>query len=433
MYYTFKSIKSVCLSYLEKSGKGGAFLDERNRNISDTFGKYNNTAGEVKIVSSSMWEPISAGKSSSVQATPSKKNPSQKSRASVPAKAPAKNSSAKKKASAKKDKTAGTLISQGKPDKKSKPAAKKKSQAKKAPASRTPKGRDMRKDAREQQKHREELFKFRETYQNELKNQRNHDEISQLRNQNKRKKLKIKNAVTIGLVLVFALVFIVIYCYSRGALIENVIIDGASVYSAQEIQQAAGITKGKNMLSLRESKVRRALTKQLPYIKDVSVEYDLPDTLVLTVKETYDKYVISTASGWLTLDSDGKVVSDTKTNITSGLFCAEGFDYQSFETGDTYKPEGMNAERFGILEEIATLFEKNEIVDTAVINLANIQDVVITVDGAIAVYLGDCKNLEEKIPYASGIIAQVRDMGKKGYIDMRFDLGYFKPGSMTIQ
>ena len=93
----------------------------------------------------------------------------------------------------------------------------------------------------------------------------------------------------------------------------------------------------------------------------------------------------------------------------------------------------MNAERFGILEEIATLFEKNEIVDTAVINLANIQDVVITVDGAIAVYLGDCKNLEEKIPYASGIIAQVRDMGKKGYIDMRFDLGYFKPGSMTIQ
>ena len=293
-------------------------MDERNRNISDTFGKYNNTAGEVKNVSSSMWEPISAGKSSSVKSEPAVKNPSQKSRASASAKAPAKKSSAKKKTAAKKDKTAGTLISQGKPDKKSKPTAKKKSQAKKAPVSRTPKGRDMRKDAREQQKHREELFKFRETYQNELKNQRNHDEISQLRNQNKRKKLKIKNAVTIGSVLVFALVFIVIYCYSRGALIENVIIDGASVYSAQEIQQAAGITKGKNMLSLRESKVRRALTKQLPYIKDVSVEYDLPDTLVLTVKETYDKYVISTASGWLTLDSDGKVVSDTKTNITSG-------------------------------------------------------------------------------------------------------------------
>lgn len=429
MYYTFRSIKSVCFLYLEKSGKGGAFLDERNRNISDTFGKYNNTAGEVKNVSSSMWEPISAGKTEA-----EKKNSASNSKASAPAKAPARNTSAKKKKpSPKKDKTAGTLISQGMPDKKKKSAVRKKSSGKRAPVSRTPKGRDMRKDAREQQKHRDELFKFRETYQNELKNQRNHDEISQRRNQNKRKKLKIKNAVTIGAVLVFALIFIVLYCYSRGALIENVIIDGASIYSAQEIQQAAGITKGKNMLSLREGSVRRELTKKLPYIKDVSLEYDLPDTLVLTVKETYDKYAIATSSGWLTLDSDSKVVADTKTEIKSGLFCAEGFDYQSFETGDSYKPEGVNAERFEILEAIAALFEKSEIVDSAVINLANTEDVIVTVDGEIAVYLGDCENLEEKIPYASGIIAQVRDMGKKGYIDMRFDLGYFKPGSMTIQ
>lgn len=434
MYYTFRSIKSVCFLYLEKSGKGGAFLDERNRNISDTFGKYNNTAGEVKNVSSSMWEPISAGKSSAVQPDSAQKNPARNSRTPATEKAPANNSSVKKKkASAKKDKTAGTLISQGMPDKKKKSAARKKPAGKKPPVSRTPKGRDMRKDAREQQKHRDELFRFRETYQNELKNQRNHDEISQRRNRNKRKKLKIKNAVTIGSVLVFALVFIVIYCYSRGALIENVIIDGATVYSAQEIQQAAGITKGKNMLSLREGRVRRELTKKLPYIKDVSLKYDLPDTLMLTVRETYDKYVIATPSGWLTLDSDSKVVADTKTEIKGGLFCAEGFDYQTFEAGDSYKPEGVNAERFEILEEITRLFEKSEIVDTAVINLANTEDVIVTVDGEIAVYLGDCKSLEEKIPYASGIIAQVRDMGKKGYIDMRFDLGYFKPGSMTIQ
>lgn len=415
-------------------------MNDRNRNISDTFGKYNTTAGEVKDVSSSMWEPISAGKGNSGStASVQKNNPASNAYGAARAKAPSKATPAKKKtASAKKDKTAGTLISQGKPEKKSRasskktPAAKKPS-AKKAPVSRTPKGRDMRKDARENQKHREELLKFRETYQQELKNQRNHDEISRSRNQKKRKKLKIKNALTIGAVLVFALIFIVLYCYSRGALIENVIIDGASIYSAQEIQQAAGISRGKNMLSLRESRVRRDLTKKLPYIKDVDVKYDLPDTLVLTVRETYDKYVIDTGSAWLTLDSDGKVVSDTKAEVKSGLFHAEGFDYQEFEAGDKYKPEGMNAERFKILEEMTRLFEKNEIVDSAVIRLDNTEDVVVTVDGEIAVYFGDCKDLEEKVPYASGIIAQVRDMGKKGYIDMRFDLGYFKPGSMTIQ
>ena len=421
-------------------------MDERNRNISDTFGKYNSTGYEVKNVSSSMWEPISAGKSSSSKpAQANKATASENSAVAKKGKAPSKSTkpAKKKPSSAKKDKTAGTLISEGKPDKKSKSAQKKVSAQtsqvkkapvkKKAPLSRTPKGRDMRRNAREQQKHREELFKFRETYQNELKNQRNHDEISQLRNRSKRKKLKIKNALTIGAVLVFALVFILLYSYSRGALIETVIIDGASIYSAQEIQQAAGISAGKNMLSLREKKVRRDITKKLPYIKDVKMEYDLPDTLLLTVKETADKYVIATESGWLTLDSDGKVVADVKTEIVSGLFCAEGFDYQAFETGDDYEPQGVNTERYKILREMVTLFEKNEIVDTAVISLKNTEDVIVTIDGKIAVYFGDCKNLEEKVPYASGIIAQVREMGKKGYIDMRFDLGYFKPGSMTIQ
>lgn len=412
-------------------------MDERNRNVSDTFGKYNNAQSELKNVSSSMWEPISAGKSASAPSAPVQKNsPPQKGKTT---KKPS--VATKKKTAPKKDKTADTLISQGKPDKKSKASSKKpsaksvhekKKPAPKKPPSRTPKGRDLRKDARENQKHREELFKFRETYHNELKNQRNHDEISQARNQNKRKKLKIKNALTIGSVLVFALIFIVLYCYSRGALIETVIINGANIYSAEEIQQAAGISAGKNMLSLREKKVRRDITKKLPYIKDVTMEYDLPDTLKLTVKETADKYIIATDSGYLTLDSDGKVVSDAKTKVTSGLFCAEGFDYQSFETGEDYEPQGLNAERFRILCEMVTLFEKSGIVDTAVISIGNIENVVVTVDGKIAVYFGDCKNLEEKVPYASGIIDQVRDMDKKGYIDMRFDLGYFKPGSMTI-
>ncbi len=426
-------------------------MDEKNRNVSDTFGKYNSTHSELKNVSSSMWEPISAGKSTGTSSAPAKE------KAASPKKRPPEKtvSGAKKKASGK-DKSAGTLISQGRPDKKSrsvagKPAsetaakktsspgksgsaaAAKKKSAPKKPASRTPKGRDLRKDARENRKHREELFKFRETYQQELKNQRNHDEISHIRNKSKRKKLKIKNALTIGAVLTFALIFIVLYCYSRGALIENVIIEGAHIYSEQEIQQAAGISAGKNMLSLREKKVRRDITKKLPYIKDVTMEYDLPDTLLLTVKETADKYVIATDSGQLTLDSDGKVVSDAKTEIKSGLFCAEGFDYQAFETGDDYEPEGVNAERYRILCEMVTYFEASGIVDTAVITLSNTENVIVTVDGKIAVYFGDCKALDEKVPYASKIIEQVRALGKKGYIDMRYEDGYFKPGSMTIQ
>lgn len=425
---------------------GGVLMDDRNRNISDTFGQYNN-AGEVKNVSSSMWEPISAGKSSASQ--PRQQN---RSTASAGGKNTSKPSSAKKKAS---EQTRGrksasssrqSLISEGKPlQKKNKPSSetgkknsnpkqsKKNTAAKKPAQSRTPVGRDMRDDSRQQQKHREELFKSREDYQRQAKSGKSHDEISRSRNKNKRKKLKIKNAVTIGAVLLFGIVFIVLYSYSRGALVENIIIDGGSVYSAEEIYQAAGISKGKNMLSLREKKVKRDITRKLPYIKDVKMNFDLPDTVILTVKGTSDKYVISGTNAWLTLDTDGKVVSDKKQKLKSGLFRAEGFDEQFFEQGDTYKPEGANKERYKLMEKIVTLYEKSEVVDSAVINLQNTSDVSVIIDEKIAVYFGDCDNLEEKIPYSSGIIQQVRAAGTSGYIDMRFDLGYFKSGSMTIQ
>ena len=291
----------------------------------------------------------------------------------------------------------------------------------------------MREDARQQQKHREELFRSREDYQRQKKDGRSPDEISRSRNKNKRKKLKIKNAVTIGAVLLFGIVMIIGYCYSRGAHVENIIIDGVRIYTPEEIHQAAGISKGKTMLSLREKKVRRDITRKLPYIKDVKMDFDLPDTVILTVKGTFDKYVITGTTGWLTLDSDGKVVSDKKQKLSEGMFRVDGFDQQFFEQGDTYEPEGGNKQRYKLMEKIVSLYEKNGVVKSATINLQNPSDVSVVIDDKVTVYFGDCDNLEEKIPYSSGIIQQVRAAGKSGYIDMRFDLGYFKPGSMTIQ
>ncbi len=421
-------------------------MDDRNRNISDTFGQYNN-AGQIKNVSSSMWEPISAGRSTSDK-------PRTQNRASAPqgGKNSQKASSGKKNASnktkSKKSAPASRerLISEGKPSQQknasksktskqsSKPSQNKKNtSAKKPPRSRTPVGKDLREDVRQQQKHREELFKSREDYQRQAKSGKSHDEISRSRNKNKRKKLIIKNAVTVGSVLLFALVFIMVYCYSRGALIENIIIDGSSIYSAEEIYQAAGISKGKNMLSLREKKVEREITRKLPYIKEVKMDFDLPDTVILTVRGTSDKYVITGTTTWLTIDTDGKVVSDKKQKLKEGMFRVDGFDEQFFEQGDKYVPEGGNKQRYKLMEKIVSLYEKSDVVDSAVINLQNTSDVSVIVDDKIAVYFGDCDNLEEKIPYSSGIIQQVKAAGQSGYIDMRFDLGYFKPGSMTIQ
>lgn len=432
-----------------KSFREVFFMDEKNRNISDTFGKYNNSTGKVKNVSSSDWTPISAAgvyesasavsekKSRQSQANQQKKKPDRTRQPSD------KKASSKGKGNSKKQ----GLISEGNPSEKKNQkkqtsvpaknkgaaAEKNKTPSQKSSASRTPAGRDTRADDRKQQKDRENRNKSDANYKMHSGSGKNHDEISRDLNAGKRKKNAIKNAVLIVAVLVFAGFFIGVFCYNHGGLIENIIIEGNKVYTDQQICQAAGISQGKNMLSLREGKIKRSVTKQLPYIKDVVLERQLPDTVILKIKTTVDKYIIASGSGTYTLDSDGKVVSDKKRAVEKGLYYVEGFESQEFSEGDEFEPIEANEERFRLMKEIVTLFEKGGVVDSAVIKLQNTEDVRVIYKDKIAVHLGNCEDLENDIPHASGIVERVAASGKSGYIDMRYDPAPFMPGSIETE
>ena len=429
-------------------------MEEKNSNIFDALGKYNTNGGEVRNVSSSDWTPISAGPyNRQAQTSDVAKRQSAQKKSQGGSKGASKKSASSSKGTGKNKKAASSksaderrFISEGTSSQKKTSQSQKTSSSKqkvsssskasdtkKRTASRTPSGRDMREDAKQKQKHREDLLKSREDYRRRSREGENHDEISRDRNANKRRKMALKNAAPIAVVIAFVLFFMGIYCYNRGALIENIIIDGSSIYTAEEIYEAAGVLRGKNMLSLRESKVKKDLTRKLPYIKDVQLERELPDTVILTVRSTEDKYIISGDTQSLTLDTDGKVVSTMKQSLAEGLYRVDGFEYQDYSEGDTYKPNESNKQRYELMEKIVAGFDRSGVVNSAVIELRDTENVRVIYKGKIAVYLGDCKNLEEQIPYASGIIAQVDAKGLGGYIDMRFEPAPFMPGSMEIQ
>lgn len=434
-------------------------MEEKNSNIFDVLGKYNTNGGEVRNVSSSDWTPISAGgynrqaqTSDAAKRQSAQKKPQSGSKGASKKSASSSKGTDKNKKSSSKSADERRFISDGTPsekkssqNKKGTSSSKKSSAAKKnsssakgtqkksQPVSRTPSGRDMREDAKQKQKHREDLLRSREDYRRRSREGENHDEISRDRNANKRRKMALKNAAPIAAVVAFVLFFMGIYCYNRGALIETIIIEGSSIYTADEIFEAAGVLKGKNMLSLRESKVKKDLTTKLPYIKDVKLERKLPDTVTLTIKSTADKYIISGDTLSLTLDTDGKVVSTMKQPLSEGLYRIDGFEYQDYSEGDTYKPNESNKERYELMQKIVAGFDRSGVVSSAVIELRDTENVRVIYKDRIAVYLGDCKNLEEQIPYASGIIAQVDARGLGGYIDMRFEPAPFMPGGMEIQ
>ncbi len=450
-------------------------MDGEKSNISSTFGKYNKESiGQVKNVTSADWVPISTGgnrtvpgqgterpqrqnqgkkaatkkkgssatkKGSSTQQKPSKKATSGLDGIdliSTGGNAPRGNSS--KPASTEKRKAPSASASSPKKEKASasRPSAKGSQQQKNSATRkvdpRTPIRKEQRDDRRKQQKHDAGVEKTRRDYRESAKDGVNHDEFCKQKNETKRKKNTFSRFLTVAGVLIVAAFVIGVICYSKGAPIENIIIEGKTVYSDEEIYQAAGIAKGRNLYVFSEKKVKHDITTKLPYIKDVVLEKNYPDTMILKVIPTQDKYVITSSSGWITLDKDGKVVSVSRDKVEPGMYRIEGFDYQKVKEGDTYVPKESNAERYRIMCEMVTLFDKADVIDTAVIKLHNVEDVVVEYDGKIAVYFGKCEDLETKVPGASGILDIAIAKNAKGYIDMRYqDHGTFTPGGMTIQ
>ena len=461
-------------------------MDKENSNNSTTFGKYRNESiGQVKDVSSSDWVPISTGKS--VYTQPQNASQSQRQSTGKKSSASKKGAQAKKATSPQKSRKKKTatgldgvdLISGGNtprrnpaqqtaPQQRENPsgkasAQKSKKTSDKSDASqkdssskkqgsgkgsqqqknnsatrnnnpRTPIKKEQRDDRRKQQKHDKGVKKSQQDRRESAMVGENHDEYCQKKNETKRLKNSVKRFLTVAGVLLFALFVIAVVCISKGAPIETIIIEGKTAYTDEEIYQAAGIAEGRNLYVFSEKKVKHDITTKLPYIKDVTLEKNYPDTLILRLVPTQDKYVITSPSGWITLDKDGKVVSVTRDKVESGMYQIDGFDYQKVRVGETYVPEESNAERYRIMCEMVTLFDNAEVIDTAVINLQNVDDVVVEYGGRIAVYFGSCENLEIKVPGASGILEIANAKNAKGYIDMRYkDQGSFVSGSMTIQ
>ncbi len=414
-----------------------------------------NAGRTVQNVTSSMWEPISAGPSLQKD-TPVRKRPEQTKNTSSEGKKstpPKKKPQGKRKAEA--DVTADRISEGGK--KAQKPVQKNKntkntdkSEKKKAPSkdkrpvgskSREPKGRDTRNiSEREEQarlqkekKRARERAKSREKAKEKSRQGVSYDEMRKKKSRATRLRAKIIACVTVIAVLTAVACCVGVYAYQKGAPVAVININGESPYKNDKITETAGVYAGINMLSVREKSVNEALTKGLPYIKDVQVDYQFPDTLNLNITSTEERLLISGKNGYICLDKDGKVLSLKKKKLTDGRYLVEGLEEQSAVAGENFVPSENNKEKYEKAVQIASVLEESGKIPKGVINVADLKDVTVVYDSRINIYLGDCSRLEVQLESAVNVIEKDEDIinGQTGYIETRFEgQTTFKPGSM---
>ena len=90
--------------------------------------------------------------------------------------------------------------------------------------------------------------------------------------------------------------------------VESVEVTGNSRYSAQEIQDACGVSLGDNLYLLSKPDMVQRLHQQLPYIDEVRVTRRLPNTLCIQVTEFSTVYAVEQEGTVWLLTSGGKIV-----------------------------------------------------------------------------------------------------------------------------
>lgn len=422
-------------------------MSENNK--SSTFSSYSKAGATLKNITSDMWEPITTSGNYTAYTPPKredvpKQGPRQNQRPTQQGQkrhsGQAKAGSTKKvqkpkserpkskdtnKGSAKTNSTERQPIStMPPPQSATKAKTKKKRKKTKNQKIKPMSKRTISKSAKQCEKNNKAFIRL-------IKNGKTTDEARRIIYLRKLRKRRLRNIGSVAFISLFAFIFLLTYTYFEGAEVDTIVVDGDEVYSRDEILDAAKLSEGVNMLTVRQNAVNDSVTKALPFVSAIKLDYDLPDTLKLNVVSTTERLIIKNGSKYICVDKTGKVVSVKKKKLSEGTFLVEGMKQQQCTVGEMFTPTDENAERFKIVLLLAEAAENNETVTYGIIDVEDTEDINLTYNSKLRIYFGDGSNLQSKMTQAEKVIADNDAINKVGYVNVKYSIGaYYMQGTM---
>ena len=224
----------------------------------------------------------------------------------------------------------------------------------------------------------------------------------------------------VGLVLVFSLFF----------KINTVTISGDKVYSQKMVTEKSGIVIGENLFKVNEEKLSEKLSKDLPYIKSVTVERKLPDTIIINVKAAKEVAAVTTKKGFVLLDETGKVLDKNASILKENVAVVKNVKLKEYIEGE--KVVLTDDKKTETLIKVFEAIKNTDIQLLTEIDLKNVNDIKIKYDDRITFAVGSTTNIETKL--ARGMAALEKENEINAYSEGTLDLKtepyvYFKSGS----
>ena len=255
------------------------------------------------------------------------------------------------------------------------------------------------------------------------------------------------NKLLLQLTVVIAVVLAVVIGLSVFFKVDRVVVYGNKAYSAWAIQEASGIEGGENLLSFGRTRACGKIITALPYVKNVRIGINLPDTVNIYIEEFEVSYAIESADGiWWLMTSNGKITeqidkasSGSYTKITGVMLDSPVVGSQAVAKEAVVTDDSADAtealqstevtapvvtvtanDRLQAALLILDSLELNDIVgEVASVNVTSLFNLELQYGQRYQVKLGDTSNMDYKISMMKKSVAQLNDY-QTGILDVSF-------------
>lgn len=136
------------------------------------------------------------------------------------------------------------------------------------------------------------------------------------RKKQRRKKQLLTALIIILIVSVLTLCVLSVTVFFKTAKIE---VKGSNTYTSEEIISVADIEIGDNLILINDKKIEEKLKLKLPFIDNVEIIRNFPDSLTIKVKETKEEICFSSDKAFYSANIKGKIIkkySSAPENLT---------------------------------------------------------------------------------------------------------------------
>ena len=230
-----------------------------------------------------------------------------------------------------------------------------------------------------------------------------------------------RNRLVLRLATVVAVVLAITLGLSIFFRVEKFEISGCSQYTAWQVQQAAGIQQGDQLLTFSRARASAKILDALPYVKTVRIGISLPDTVKIEIVETRVTYGLEDTAGtlWL-INSDGKVVEQampgSSYTAVSGVILEnptvgeqavayQAANNQTDAEGNQIPVTVTAGQRLNAVLSIARELERNGIIgNVASVDVTDYYGITLWYGDTFHVLLGDTNQLDRKIQYLKAFV-----------------------------